>query len=360
MGVRQRPYCVWFGECTQASLPTVGGKNANLGEMINSDIRVPPGFAVTVEAYNEALTQSGVRGEVESILSELQPDNLRSIDSASQKIRHLIHSIAMPSDIAATIDEYYQALAQASNLAVVPVSVRSSATAEDLPGASFAGQQETYLWVIGEDEVKKRVIDCWSSLFTFRAVAYRIKKGFEHEKVSMSVGVQKMVKASCAGVVFTLNPVNGDLSKILLSGSWGLGEAVVSGTVTPDEWMVDKVTFEILRRRMGPKTIEHVVDPTTGEVVVNEVPSERQNVFCLSDDELIELARISKRIEEHYGVAQDIEWAIDRELPFPENVFILQTRAETAWSQREREAKVEKGTSPLAYILRVITTGEKL
>jgi len=184
--------------------------------------------------------------------------------------------------------------------------------------------------------------------------------GFPHEKVLISVGIQKMVNAKAAGITFTLNPINGDLSKILISGSWGLGEPVVSGEVTPDEWMIDKVTFEIVRRTLAPKKIEHVVDPATGKVVVADVPQERQDTFCLSDDEIIELARISKRVEEHYRVAQDSEWAIARDLSFPENVFMLQTRPETVWSQRKTEPKVEKGVNALDYMLTVLKTGKKL
>jgi pyruvate,water dikinase len=221
----------------------------------------------------------------------------------------------------------------------IPVAVRSSATAEDLPGASFAGQQDTFLWIRGKDRLIKAVIDCWASLFTSRAICYRVNQGFDHQKVLISVGVQRMIEARTAGVMFTINPVNGDRSKITIGGCWGLGEGAVSGSVSTDEWMVDKVVLEIAKRSIVPKTTMHVVDQSLENeaVLVRDVPVEKQEIACLGDEEVIELARIGKAIERHYGRAQDIEWAIDKDTSFPQNIFILQTRPETVWSEKKTE-----------------------
>jgi pyruvate,water dikinase len=218
--------------------------------------------------------------------------------------------------------------------------VRSSATAEDLPTASFAGQQDTYLWVTGADQVIQKVRNCWASLFTPRAISYRVKNHFPHEKVLISVGVQKMVNSRAAGVMFTLNPTNGDISKVVIEGSWGLGETVVSGSVNPDKFVVDKVMLEINERAVSTKHIECIYDIEKGEVVNADVESDMQCTCCLEDLEIKELVRIAKIIESHYGRAMDIEWAIDKDFSFPQNIFIVQARPETVWSQRRTDSKI--------------------
>jgi phosphoenolpyruvate synthase (EC 2.7.9.2) len=217
----------------------------------------------------------------------------------------------------------------------VYVAVRSSATAEDLPGASFAGQQETYLNVRGEEEVLESVRKCWSSLFTPRAIFYRTEKGFRHEKVLISVAIQKMVNSRSAGVMFTLHPVTGDRNIIVIESVWGLGEAIVSGAVSPDHFEVDKNTLKIVVKNIVKKEVEYVRDPKTGKTVHAKVPPERQEAPSLTDEEVMELAKIAKRIEQHYGTPQDIEFAVDRDLPFPQNLFIVQSRPETVWSMKE-------------------------
>ena len=329
-------YVVWLSECDKTSLPQVGGKNANLGEMIKMGLPVPEGFAVTVDAYQEALRQGGIEDEIYGTLSGLDPMDLEALELAGQKARELVIAAGMPPEIKAHITEYYEALAKKYNAADLPVAVRSSATAEDLPTASFAGQQDTYLWIKGSDEVITSVVRCWASLFTDRAIFYRVMKGFAHDKVLISVGIQKMVNAKAAGVLFTLNPVDGDESKIAIEGTWGLGEAIVSGVVTPDSWFLDKDELKVIDKRASVKTVEHIVDLETGKVVAKDIPPQRQSAFCLSDEEPIELAKIAKGIEQHYGIAQDMEWAIDNELPFPQSIFILQTRPETVWSPRKQ------------------------
>jgi len=344
-------YVLWFRECTSESLPRVGGKNASLGEMTKAGIPVPPGFAVTTEAYEDFLTDAGIKGDIEHALSQVDIEDVASVDKASQTIRQLIESAPLPQRIGEAISAAYQTLAEECNVADLPIAVRSSATAEDLPGASFAGQQETYLWIRGSDQVLEKFKNCISSLFTPRAISYRIKMGFPHEKVLISVGMQKMVNARAAGVMFTLNPASGDVSKIVIEGNWGLGETVVAGEVTPDWFLVDKVAFEILKRGISCKTVERVVDPDTGEVVSRDMPAERQNTPCLNDEEILELTRLGRVIERHYGKPQDIEWAIDNDLQFPENILIVQSRPETVWSQKKKEEPLFK---PKASIMEMM------
>jgi len=335
-------YILSFEDVDKGSLPLVGGKNASLGEMIKSGIRVPPGFAVTTGSYLRFITETGIKDEILKVLSKVSPDDVRSLDNAGQKINVLINSASIPAGIQDTIKKGYASLSEKCGVEDVPVAVRSSATAEDLPTASFAGQQDTYLWIEGADKVIENVQNCWASLFTPRAISYRIKNGFPHEKVLISVGVQKMVNSKAAGVLFTLNPINGDISKVVIEGSWGLGETVVSGSVNPDKFTVDKVVFEINERTISTKHIECFYDPKRDEVVHADVLPERQCVCCLEDMEIKELVATAKTIESHYGCPQDIEWAIDKDLPFPKNMFIVQSRPETVWSQRKKEPIIGK------------------
>ena len=330
-------YTLNFEEVNKASLPMVGGKNASLGEMMRAGIRVPPGFAVTTDSYLNFITEAGIKDKVFKILSEVNPEDIASLDGASAEVQKLINEALIPSDIDRAIREDYCCLCDKCGVERMPVAIRSSATAEDLPTASFAGQQDTYLWIEGTDEVIRRVQKCWASLFTPRAISYRIKNNFPHEQVLISVGIQKMVNSRTAGVMFTINPVNGDPSKVVIEGSWGLGEAVVSGSVTPDKFVVDKIVMEINERTISPKNIQCVYDAGKCEAIHADVSPEMQNKPCMDDGEIKELVKIARRIEEHYGCPQDIEWAIDKGLPFPENVFIVQSRPETVWSQRRKE-----------------------
>ena len=300
-------YRLDFEKVNKASLPMVGGKNASLGEMISAGIRVPPGFAITTDSYLILIAEAGIKDKIFNILSHVNPEDTISLDSVSAEIQKLINEALIPDVVEKAVREGYASLCDKCEVERVPVAVRSSATAEDLPTASFAGQQDTYLWIEGFDKVIRSVQKCWASLFTPRAISYRIKNNFPHEKVLISVGVQKMVNSRTAGVIFTLNPVNGDPSRIVIEGSWGLGESVVSGSVTPDKFVVDKVVMEINERTISPKNIECVYDPKKGEVVHTDVTPEMQNKPCMDDGEIRELVRIAKRIEEHYGCPQDIE-----------------------------------------------------
>jgi pyruvate,water dikinase len=329
-----------FDKLDKNSLPAVGGKNASLGEMIKAGIRVPPGFAVTTQSYSAFIDEAGINAGIFDFLSDLDPDNMAALNQAAAGIQELIMTAAIPGDIQSAISQSYAQLCKLCEVDPVAVAVRSSATAEDLPTASFAGQQDTYLWIAGADRIMENVRKCWASLFTPRAISYRVKNDFPHEKVLISVGVQKMVNSKAAGVMFTINPTNGDISKVVIEGSWGLGETVVSGSVNPDKFVVDKVMMEINERTISTKHIECVFDAEEGRVVDAGVDEDLQSKCCLEDMEIKELVRIAKSIESHYGRAMDIEWAIDKDFAFPENIFIVQARPETVWSQKKVESKI--------------------
>jgi len=342
---------LWFEELGKGDIPLVGGKNANLGEMTKAGIPVPPGFAITAQAYERFIEETNIAQKIYGIIQETVTDknDPKQYEEASEKTRKVIESTTMPKYIGNAIKEAYLKLSKQTKMSDVFVAVRSSATAEDLADASFAGQQETYLNVKGPDDLLDKTVKCWSSLFTPRAIFYRTEKGFKHEDVLISVGVQKMVNSRAAGVSFTINPVTGDRSQIVIEGNWGLGESVVSGSVTPDDYIVDKESLKVIERKIAKKTVEYIRDPKTGKTIHAEVPTERQNQPCLTDKEIHVLAELSKQIEQHYGKPQDIEWAIDRDLPFPENVFIVQSRPETVWSLRAAptaEPETRKTTAP--------------
>jgi pyruvate,water dikinase len=211
-------YILDFEKLDKNSLPIVGGKNASLGEMIKADIRVPPGFAVTTDSYLLFITDAGIKDRIIDLVSDLDPDEVEALNEASSEVQALIKKTPMPETVGKAIKDGYSRLCEKCAVESVPVAVRSSATAEDLPTASFAGQQDTYLWIQSADQVITRVQSCWASLYTPRAIAYRIKNDFPHEKVLISVGVQKMVNSKAAGVMFTLNPTDGDVSKVLIEG----------------------------------------------------------------------------------------------------------------------------------------------
>jgi pyruvate,water dikinase len=352
---------LWFEILRKTDIPSVGGKNANLGEMTNAGIPVPPGFAITAFSYKKFIEETGISSKIYEIIKETvtNQNDPGQHEIASKKIRELIEATPMPKDIESAIRSAYGELCQRLNVKEVFVAVRSSATAEDLADASFAGQQETFLNVRGVNEVLEATVKCWSSLFTPRAIFYRTEKGFAHEKVFISVGVQKMVNSGAAGVMFTINPVTGDDSQIVIEGNYGLGEAVVSGAVTPDDFVIDKKTLKVLERRLAKKTVQYIRDSNTGKTVHAEVPAEKQEQPCITDEVILRLGELAKRIEQHYGKPQDIEWAVDKDTPFPSNMFITQSRPETVWTQQGAEApqKVEMERMKPAETLNVVVRG---
>lgn len=344
-------YVLWFEECDIHSVPTVGGKNASLGELLKAGIPVPPGFAVTTSAYDRFIDECKIRQEILEILNKVHgDDDVVAGEKASRVIREMIEKTDLSQELEDYIGEFYRRLSERCHFPAVPAAVRSSATAEDLPEASFAGQQDTFLWIRGIDDIMGKVRECWSSLFTPRAITYRAKMGFPHEKVSISVGIQKMANSFTAGVMFTLNPRTGDRSTIAVDANWGFGESVVSGECTPDNFEINKITLEISKRMISNKECYYTVDPETHLVEKQSLPEERSANQCILDEDVIELAKIGKLIEKHYGKPMDIEWAIDKNLPAKGNVLILQARPETAWSHERTAKKAAKSPSAMQFL----------
>src|ERR1017187_10357766 len=354
------PLVCWFEECLKDSVPLVGGKCSSLGELINAGVRVPPGFALTTEGYRRFMAEAGIDREVASLLAGVDAQNIEALEQVSVQIRAVIEAQPFSIEIEDLVAECYRKLAVRCCMPAVPVAVRSSATAEDLPGASFAGQQDTYLWIRGVDDLLHHMRRCISSLYTGRAIAYRANKGFGADQVAISVGVQKMANSYTAGVMFTIHPANGDRSVIVIDSNFGFGESVVSGEVTPDHFVVNKITLDIIDRTISQKLICYTVDAQTQTSRAIEVPLERQNVQSLIDDEITELAWMGKQIEKHYGRPMDIEWAVDKDLPSGGNIFILQARPETVWSEKRQPALAASGGSAMDYIVSGMLTGKRV
>lgn len=343
------PYIVPFEDYTPELRPLVGGKNASLGEMMAAGLPVPPGFALTTEAYDTLWRRPGLREEVDALLAKVDASDPAAVEPISAAIRQRIEAAPVDPAVAEAVAGAYDLLCRNCAADALPVAVRSSASAEDLPDASFAGEHDSFMWVRGPDDVLASVVRCWSSLYTARAICYRIQTGHDSEALRMSVGVQKMVVPKAAGVAFTLNPSDGDRSQIAIDASWGLGEAVVAGEVTPDNFLVDKVIFEVSRRTISPKTVEYRINADGVERV--EIEGERCTSCCLTEDEIKAVARMARRAERHYGCPQDIEWAVDAQLPAPDNVVLLQSRPETVWSRQARPPVATPGTSVLEGIV---------
>ena len=348
-------HIVWFDRNDHEHKPFVGGKNASLGEMMMAELPVPPGFAVTTVAYESIWSDPGLVEDVNNLLRGIDHDDFAANRATSEQIRARIEAVPVPDQVVADITEAYQALCDHCGVEDLPVAVRSSATAEDLPDASFAGQQDTFLWIVGADAVVENVRRCWSSLFTDRAIAYRHSMGYLHQAIAMSVGVQKMVDPIASGVAFTLNPTNGDRSQVAIDASWGLGEAVVSGEVTPDNFLVDKVLREVIKREISDKAVEYrLTDAGTVEKLAIE--DDRRNAPSVTDEDLIGVSILARRAEKHYGCPQDVEWAIDRHLPKGENVVMLQSRPETVWSQKETKPISKGSYDPMASIVSTLVS----
>jgi cytochrome P450 len=326
LGETPEPLVASF-EDEEAGVALVGGKAASLGSLTRAGFPVPRGFAVTTAAHREAL-RGAAADAIAAELEGVDPQDVGALEATSARLRALVEATPLPVAVADAIRRAYRALGDD-----VPVAVRSSATAEDSADASFAGQQDTYLWVVGEDAVLEHVRRCWSSLLTARSIAYRLERGVAHADVEMGVAVQTMVAATAAGVAMTLNPANGDRSKVAIEASWGLGESVVSGTVTPDSVLVDKVMLEVLDTRVGSKETELVADPQAGRVTERAVEDERRARPALTVQQARQVATLAKRAEQHYGTPQDIEWAVGED----EGVVLLQSRPETVWSRRPPE-----------------------
>ena len=312
-------YVKKFEDLNKSDIPIAGGKGANLGELTQAGIPVPPGFVVTAQTYEKFMLETGINDQVLSILEEIDINDTKALQAAAEEIKAIINEAPIPEDMILFITEAYNQLCQRFDGDDVEVAIRSSATAEDLPEASFAGQQDTYLYVSGIDAVLEYIRICWASLFEARAIFYREENDFEHAKVLIAVVVQKMANADKAGVMFTVNPSTGE-EIALIEGSWGLGEAVVSGDVTPDNYQVDKADNSVINVTISDKKVMYINDENETSIKV-DVPEEKRNERVLSDEELIELTEMGKRIQAHYGEPMDTEWAFENG-----ELFLLQAR----------------------------------
>jgi len=340
----------WFENLTSKDTPDVGGKNSSLGEMISSlkeeGIKVPDGFATTATAYRRYLEANDIEEKIKSLIDDYH-EEIISLDEAGQSIRDLIIKGDMPEDVEQAITEAYEELGSRYNSEDVDIAARSSATAEDLPEASFAGQQESYLNISGKKALLEACKKCYASLFTDRAISYRDEQGFDHMNVALSVGIQKMVRSDLAGagVLFTLDTDSGFPDVVLINAAWGLGENVVQGTVNPDQYTVFKPFLDnhdinsIIGKQLGDKKIKALYSDDEEEPVKNaDTTDKERRSYVLSEEEILRLARWGKTIEEHYGKPMDIEWAKDGEL---DEIFIVQARPETVHSQKETTASLK-------------------
>lgn len=353
-------YTLPLERCSREILDRVGGKCASLGSLLSAGAAVPPGFVITTDAWRAALAQGGLQARLDAELSRARSSGEPGLTEVSARARALVDEAPIDPSVEAAIREGLADLAARCGGEDVAVAVRSSATAEDLPSASFAGLHDTALWVAGADAVLREVRRCWSSLYTARAIAYRLDHGLSHERVFMAVCVQRMVNAKAAGVAFTLNPINGDRSKIAVDSSFGLGEVVVSGAVTPDNFLVDKVIFEVVKQVISSKEIEIVFDAAAGEIVRREVPPERRGQPSLTQSELTAVVRAAKYAEAHFRSPQDIEWAIDADRPSGEPVALLQSRPETVWSQKPRAQVTTDSSRGMAGLAHTLIRGVTL
>ncbi|WP_394160744.1 PEP/pyruvate-binding domain-containing protein [Galactobacter valiniphilus] len=332
-----------FDEGIEPTIENLGGKGASLVTMTAAGMPVPPGFVVTTATFDEFMHGTGLTERIGALLQDLDPENVAQVDEVSARIREAIMQQHVPASLDTTHEDSYRVFAARFGGADVPVAVRSSATAEDLPDASFAGQQDTYLWVTGLEAIREHIHRCWASLYTSRAITYRLKNNIPDEGLSMAVVVQKMVNSRVSGVAMTLDPATGDRSKITVDASWGVGEMVVSGTVTPDNIQLDKITLHPVRETIGEKHAELV--PEGNALVEREVSPERRAQRCLSDAELHAVAALAKAAEKHYKTPQDIEWALDADLPAGEDLLLLQARPETVHSSKAPAPATKPATS---------------
>ena len=360
---------IWFKDLTIADVPNVGGKNASLGEMysnlVKEGVSIPNGFALTAQAYQKFLDVNGLEYKIRDILKTLTTKNLTNLQDHGQKIRQLIRSAEIPKDMGSEIFEAYQTLSKQFDSENTDVAVRSSATAEDLPGASFAGQQASFLNVVGKENLLKAVKECFASLFTDRAISYREDQGFDHLKTYLSVGIQKMVRSDKAssGVMFTLDPNTGFEGVVVLTSTWGLGELIVQGEVTPDEFQIFKAGLKkglpaIISKVLGSK--EKTLIYGEGSKATKLIPTtlEKQHSFTLTDEEILTLSRWGVIIEDHYQKPMDIEWAKDG---VSGELFIVQARPETIHGTKKvKEIKHYKMKKTTELITKGAAVGTKI
>jgi phosphoenolpyruvate synthase/pyruvate phosphate dikinase len=319
-----------LNELGGADAERYGGKSASLGELLRAGIPVPPGFALSTTAFDAFLEGSGLAHRTAAALAGVGAGDVEALARASHVIAEAMRSAPVPDAVREEVAAQYAALTEDGD--PPPVAVRSSALGEDSAEATFAGQQDTYLWVRGADDICGAVRDCWASLYNTQAITYRARLGGgAAQRPAMGVTVQRMVDAAVSGVMFTCNPVTADPSMVAVNASWGLGLAVVGGEVTPDDFLVSKVTREVVREHVHDKEIEYVPAPGGRGTVQVPVDPERRTARCLGGDQLGALVDLSKRVERHFGSHQDVEWAIDR----GGTLYVLQSRPVTALPKRE-------------------------
>ncbi|MBA2862124.1 phosphoenolpyruvate synthase [Methanococcus maripaludis] len=319
----------WLDDLRNDDVDIAGGKGASLGEMWNAKLPVPPAFVITSEAYRYFIKETKLQDEIERILSNIDVNNNEELNKASKEVRKAIENVKIPDDLKLSIIESYHKMCEISGDDETFVAVRSSATAEDLPDASFAGQQETFLNMKGNEQVLQAVQECFSSLFTPRAIFYREEKGFDHFEVALAAVVQKMVNADQAGVMFTVNPINHDYNQMVIEGAWGLGEGVVSGTVSPDTYIVSKDTQEILSINVARKDTMFIKD-TDGVTKEVKTPEDLLEKQVLSEELIKKLENVGQTIENHYKRPMDIEWAIEKG-----EIYMLQARPITTLNEKK-------------------------
>ena len=336
----------WFREIDLAAVPRVGGKGASLGELRRAGIAIPDGFVLTTEAFRTFMAPLTQALDLEARIAALKGSDTATLNAACAEIRAAVIAQACPAALEASIVAAHAELCMAAS---GPVAVRSSATSEDSADASFAGLQDTYLWVRGATAMLDAVKRCWASLYNAESVSYRLRLGLPEAQLAMAVVVQRMVNSRCSGVMFTRSPTTGDRSVITLEGSWGLGSSIVSGEVTPDKFVINKITGEITRRDIADKHIAHV-PVETGGVHEQEVEAALRTQPCLSDEQLRKLADIARQVERHYGKPQDIEWALDQD----GNVLLLQSRPETVWASKDKAPVAKPAAKPFDHIFKVM------
>jgi pyruvate,water dikinase len=322
--------------------PLFGGKSTGLGELLGASIPVPPGFALGTSAFREFLDEAGLHSTIAAAMARVSPGDVDAIGAASHAISEAMRFAPVPDSVREEVARRYEELASAAGDAAPPVAVRSSAVGEDSQDATFAGQQETYLWVREVEHVCDAIRDCWVSLYSTPAISYRARLGRALEEPAMGVTVQLMVDAVVSGVLFTCNPVSGDPSMVAINASWGLGLAVVGGEVTPDDYLVSKVTRELVREHVHDKHVEYVPDPGGRGAVRLDVSEDRRARRCLDGRALAALVDVARRIERHFGSHQDVEWALARG---DGELFVVQSRPVTAVRKREQKAEPQSAIS---------------
>jgi phosphoenolpyruvate synthase/pyruvate phosphate dikinase len=336
----------WFNDIGLADRPTVGGKGGSLGELTRASIQVPPGFVVRTAAFERFLGELEKEEAIRPKVEALGSDQLDEITALSKYLRARLEGAPLPDELNSELVAAHTELCGAGLDS--PVAVRSSATTEDAEGASFAGLQDTYLWVKDAPATLRYVRSCWASLYSAPSIAYRRKHGLPESRVAMAVVVQRMVNARSAGVMFTRSPMTGDRSVVTIEGAWGLGSSVVSGEVTPDRFVIAKITGEISVRDVSDKHVQHLPAPGGGVREV-ETPENLRKAPCLTDAEIGALKEIARKVERHYGRPQDIEWAIDHS----GEILLLQSRPETVWSSKDRAPVAKPAENPLQHVMKI-------